>query len=755
MVLQPSTRQNKSSRRSTAPDTAKSRRSNAPDPAKSRRQNNSRHSNNNNPAHRQKSSSIDKPKPIPKKKKKKPKDAEQAVEKIQEPVRRIIKPDDQLELTEKELEEDITRILTGDDPNRPKNVCTFSFKDRCYKPSPPGQGDNMAMHFSLEGISMHVDSDEYKKYTERETKIRELKQQGNDNDDVPVSPSRRMADTQTTSSSATTSTSTSAAAVAATSVDHAKNQFNFSERATQTFNNPLKDRAVHTEPPPMTQYQDEVSQWKIHDSYKSDFLLNSSVDKEGSSAALLASIISAKEDPGGGGSSSSSSTTARQTDTIHSENMESALKTMERLVNQNAEDEIFQDFKYFEDKADEFRNGEGTLLPLWKFTSARTNRKQVTSLCWNPRYNDLFVVGYGSYDFMRQGSGMVCCFSLKNTSYPEYVISTESGIMCLDFHPQHPSLLAVGCYDGTVLAYDISNGTNKPIYSSSLRSGKHSDPVWQVYWHDNDSCLSSKELNFYSISTDGKVANWTMNKNELKMEPIMHLKLVNPSSKEDSGGAGLDEQQPTVLSGLAGGCSFDFNKKLDNLFLVGTEEGSIHECSKAYSGQYIKTYDGHHMGVHTVRWNPFHEDIFISCSADWTVKIWDHKSSQCILHFDLGNAVGDVCWSPYSSTVFAAVTTDGKVHVFDLSQNKREPLCSQKIAKRARLTNASFNKKDYILIVGDDRGVVHSMKLSPNLRKLGAGAEDDGGSSSDADDNDVEDNNAIQRQRIVVLCASL
>lgn len=49
------------------------------------------------------------------------------------------------------------------------------------------------------------------------------------------------------------------------------------------------------------------------------------------------------------------------------------------------------------------------------------------------------------------------------------------------------------------------------------------------------------------------------------------------------------------------------------------------------------------------------------------------------MSFDLGNAVGDVAWSPYSSTVFAAVTADGKVHVFDLNENKHEPLCEQKV----------------------------------------------------------------------------
>ena len=77
-----------------------------------------------------------------------------------------------------------------------------------------------------------------------------------------------------------------------------------------------------------------------------------------------------------------------------------------------------------------------------------------------------------------------------------------------------------------------------------------------------------------------------------------------------------------------------------------------------------------------------------------------------------------MAWSPYSSTVFAAVTSDGKVHVFDLAENKHEPLCEQKVVKRAKLTHISFNQSDPILIVGDDRGGVNSLKLSPNLRKI-------------------------------------
>ena len=36
-----------------------------------------------------------------------------------------------------------------------------------------------------------------------------------------------------------------------------------------------------------------------------------------------------------------------------------------------------------------------------------------------------------------------------------------------------------------------------------------------------------------------------------------------------------------------------------------------------------------------------------------------------------------MAWAPYSSTVFAAVTIDGRAVVFDLSVNKYNPICNQ------------------------------------------------------------------------------
>ncbi len=108
---------------------------------------------------------------------------------------------------------------------------------------------------------------------------------------------------------------------------------------------------------------------------------------------------------------------------------------------------------------------------------------QLPAIPCSPAFHALTLPVRLSTDIGRplpQGPGLVCCFSLKNPSHPEYSFSTETGVMCLDFHPQHSSLLAVGCYDGAVMIFDIRNRLNRPIFQSTVKTGKHTDPVWQV-----------------------------------------------------------------------------------------------------------------------------------------------------------------------------------------------------------------------------------------------------------------------------------
>lgn len=83
-------------------------------------------------------------------------------------------------------------------------------------------------------------------------------------------------------------------------------------------------------------------------------------------------------------------------------------------------------------------------------------------------------------DFMKQSRGMLLLYSMKNPSFPEYMFSSESGIMCLDMHVDHPYLVVVGYYDGNVAIYNLKKPHSQPCFRSTSKSGKHTDPVWQV-----------------------------------------------------------------------------------------------------------------------------------------------------------------------------------------------------------------------------------------------------------------------------------
>jgi len=150
----------------------------------------------------------------------------------------------------------------------------------------------------------------------------------------------------------------------------AKNSFDYSDRAAQTFNNPMRERGVATEPPPLLQFSATCTQWEIYDSY---------IDHYKREVSDQDSSKDKKQHGGGNGTTEGGGTSkAKEDDMVHSEKMGKALMILERMVNQNADDEIFQDFKYWEDASDAFREGEGSLLPLWRFVSERTKRKQVS-----------------------------------------------------------------------------------------------------------------------------------------------------------------------------------------------------------------------------------------------------------------------------------------------------------------------------------------------------------------------------------------
>lgn len=79
---------------------------------------------------------------------------------------------------------------------------------------------------------------------------------------------------------------------------------------------------------------------------------------------------------------------------------------------------------------------------------------------------------------MRQG--IVCLFTIKNPSFPDYICITESAAMCADIHPKYPYMVVVGLYDGNILVYNIQNTCKEPAFRSNNVTQKHSGMVWEV-----------------------------------------------------------------------------------------------------------------------------------------------------------------------------------------------------------------------------------------------------------------------------------
>lgn len=76
--------------------------------------------------------------------------------------------------------------------------------------------------------------------------------------------------------------------------------------------------------------------------------------------------------------------------------------------------------------------------------------------------------------------GLMCMFTLKTPSQPEYIVVTEAGVMSVDIHPTLPYLVVLGLYDGNVEVYDLQVSCTVAQYCSNSVTNKHASTVWQV-----------------------------------------------------------------------------------------------------------------------------------------------------------------------------------------------------------------------------------------------------------------------------------
>lgn len=534
----------------------------------------------------------------------------------------------------------------------------------------------------------------------------------------------------------------------------------FVGRHAQTFNNSLRDKEVQAAPPETTESGMQITTWDIYDAYqdndveKPESVLLQSVDVVGSSAAA-APASSATGDSSQHINKGGASTSAiiNQSSMIHKDRPTSlgampvlntlspyeqilelpafarALDVVEQAVIQNeihAKQLLYRNHSPTnligfdglpihvggatpsgQENMDSTVDDKGKeasaphLIHLWSFACPMVEDINVSCLCFNKQNQDLLAAGYGSLEFGNTNTGMILFWSLKNPKYPQKIIHTKHSVTSLDFCQEHPHLLAAGMYDGSVAIYDIRDNTDKPALESAHATGKHSEPVWGVKWVAKESTKQSQQL--MSVSTDGSVQQWSMKKGLVPHELMQLKRIPNRAQFQGSHMEGISRE--------ASGLCFDFPIDDGTQYFAGTEDGLIHKCSVSYNEQTLENYYGHTGPVYKVRASPFLADAFLSCSADWTVALWDQKTTKPVLTFQSGHDyVMDINWAPNNACVFGSVSRDGRVEVWDLESSPLDPVIKHQV-EGMDLTAVLFAPNAPVVLTGANNGVIDVYRM--------------------------------------------
>ncbi|XP_037833988.1 dynein intermediate chain 4, axonemal isoform X2 [Kryptolebias marmoratus] len=521
------------------------------------------------------------------------------------------------------------------------------------------------------------------------------------------------------------------------------NNDKYVDGATQTLNGMPKVKKIQTNKNIVVDEGATATNWDLHDSYceqkktpeahEADIQdLTASTGKgqdrtaesiSGDTGSTVSSLLEKCED----------SFKARPDleDVLMSDSFKSSLLVMERAVATNvllAELAAYKNLPVLEDPdrtaepgfgeqsdEDEEHLSTPTMKHLWVFVCDLTKGYKATSMAWSKKNSNILAVGYIAHDSKNPNPGLICCWSLKNPKWPERVYSCHSDVMSLDFSANNPSQLAVGMKDGSISIYSVNTeGETAFIASSREGSRKHLHPVMQVTWTKHQLKLSEKERQdvLVSVSIDGRITKWFLGGSGLDCIDLMKLKKIYDAKKKAAGGKKVEGN---VLVPAIPALCFDFHPTEYGIYLVGTYDGLIHECSVSNNEQFLNTYK-HHIGpVNHVEWSPFSPDVFLSCSSDWSMHLWQRGVSAPTMSFRSAYSEVHIAqWSSNSPALFAAIYKQW-VEVWDLNSNIMFPTIVHHAAADVELTSLLFARDSDSVLVGDTEGQVTVYKL-PNLR---------------------------------------
>ena len=94
-----------------------------------------------------------------------------------------------------------------------------------------------------------------------------------------------------------------------------------------------------------------------------------------------------------------------------------------------------------------------------------------------------------------------------------------------------------------------------------------------------------------------------------------------------------------------------------------------------FPSPFTGNFERHNGPVTGVVCSPFLKRLFLTCSADGAVRMYDVLNNRPVATFEPGynEYLQSVIWSPYRPTVFVTASNNGTVYIYDLLLNKQTP----------------------------------------------------------------------------------
>lgn len=348
---------------------------------------------------------------------------------------------------------------------------------------------------------------------------------------------------------------------------------------------------------------------------------------------------------------------------------------------------------------------------LWTFKTPMVESHPVTSLQWHPYNTDILAAGYGKFYYSDTKPGIVYCWNVKNPKQPEREYRYTHPVTSVAFSQYEPNLLAVGLYDGTVSILDICKKNVEQLMVTKQHLTYSYEPIWQIEWFAPDG-YNINEYHVICVCEDGRVCSFIAT----KTNDLIQVEMMKVFSTESKIKGVFKPKQcaaneiPILKTSAALTITKDPNE--ENIYFVGTGEGTLHKCSENYQNQHIDVIMAHSAAVYGMQFSHFCPKVFLTCGADACINIWigDIKEPIATLCKSLSPVEGAE-WCPANSTIIANISGND-IFLWDLQRKTYLPASEHTSPTGCRNTVIKFSPSGKNLIIGDIEGNIHVFTLT-------------------------------------------